>query len=955
MVVLDGAWICGDSSSAQPSLELWAETDGVPMTPATILDWLQRKHSFPRASESVFQASELPLQLPLNETGIALLLELEQADDLQLTDPLKAQIDDIRRTLSLLRQGSFLPGIACIQEGGLLHAVWLPESAEPQSKLVETLVNDWVKRWIAPLSQSEVLRQWKDTPVTPIEHWVHGLFRLQGSLSEAKALEWIEEEWQEWIRPGDRSLAPTERLWLRLEVPASGSTLWTLSYLLGGSSADEPMLNALDVWSDALEQPVRYESLLRALTRASEIVPEIRVSLEREAAPAAAILTTERVHQLLLRSASPLRALDCGILVPSGLRRSDRIGMRLTLNRSQYDSNRAFGVSTSSFLSFEALIRFQYDAVVNGMELPRELAEQWLQAKAPLVEFKGEWFELAAEQADMLRKWLGRSPQGTWSASEAVHRLLTPDSRRHPDVLPVTELLGAEDVLPYADLLREPFAKELLEPPNALRAELRPYQQVGFTWMTRMTDHGLGVCLADDMGLGKTVQLIAVLVKLKQSGQLRKPALLLCPTSIVGNWQRELARFAPDLRLIVHYGQGRANSESSFRQELTACDLVITTYSTAQRDETLLTVTEWELVAFDEAQHLKNRRAKQSRAARSFLGTRRIALTGTPLENRLGELWSLMDLLNPGYLGSEEQFRLTFAAPIERKAAGWEQLQKELQLLIRPFILRRLKSDPEVAPDLPTKEEHKEYCMLSPEQAFLYQEYVDQMMDRVNEATGMKRRSYILSSITKLKQICNDPAHYRREALLRTGRSGKLQRLSELLLEIVSQDGRVVVFTQYAYMAKLLRDYCARLLEEDTLLLHGSVPKQQRDELIRRFQDDPDAPRVFVLSLKTGGFGLNLTRATHVIHYDRWWNPAVENQATDRVHRIGQEKDVLVYKLITIGTLEERIDELMESKKMLADELIGGGESWLTELQTEELHRILQLRDRLLLQEDEEE
>jgi SNF2 family DNA or RNA helicase len=497
-----------------------------------------------------------------------------------------------------------------------------------------------------------------------------------------------------------------------------------------------------------------------------------------------------------------------------------------------------------------------------------------------------------------------------------------------------------------------------LETPPGFKGTLRPYQERGLSWLAFMERFGFGACLADDMGLGKTVQLLALLVHEREEAkraaagtgaepQRVAPTLLIVPMSVVGNWTKEVTRFSPSIQCLVHHGPLRRQGDA-FLAAVSKSDLVVTTYALANRDKDLLARVGWGRVVLDEAQFVKNPAAKQSQAVRAIEAPRRIALTGTPVENRLSELWSIMDFLNPGYLGGAGQFRTRFAVPIERyhdpARAG------QLRGLVRPFILRRVKTDPTVVADLPEKLETKEFCHLTPEQAQLYETCVKRMLTDVEAAEGIHRRGLVLAALIKLKQICNHPAQALKDAdptpaaAVDPTRSGKGIRLLEMLDEVLAEGDRALVFTQFRQMGHLLESMLKRELGRDILFLHGGTPQGQRQKLIDDFQDPKGKAPVLVLSLKAGGVGLNLTAATHVFHFDRWWNPAVENQATDRAYRIGQTRTVQVHKFVVRGTLEERIDEMIESKTELAENIIGHGERWLTELDTTQLREILTLR-----------
>ncbi|MEO8890702.1 MAG: DEAD/DEAH box helicase, partial [Coleofasciculaceae cyanobacterium] len=459
-----------------------------------------------------------------------------------------------------------------------------------------------------------------------------------------------------------------------------------------------------------------------------------------------------------------------------------------------------------------------------------------------------------------------------------------------------------------------------------------------------------GACLADDMGLGKTPQLIAFLLHLQEQETLELPTLVVCPTSVLGNWEREVKKFGPSLKTIVHHGDKRLKGKA-FAKAVANKQLVITSYPLIYRDATTFEGVSWQGIVLDEAQNIKNPSAKQSQAVRQLKAGFKISLTGTPVENRLSELWSILDFLNPGYLGNQQFFQRRFAIPIE-KFGDRDSLQT-LRSLVQPFILRRLKTDKDIIQDLPEKQEMNVFCGLSTEQATLYQKLVDNSLVEIEESDGIKRRGLILTLLLRLKQVCNHPAQYLKEKSVgKDKRSGKLLRLQEMLEEAIEEGDRALIFTQFAEWGKLLQPYLAKQLGGETLFLYGSTKKQQREEMIDRFQNDPDGPRVLILSLKAGGTGLNLTRANHVFHVDRWWNPAVENQATDRAFRIGQTRNVQVHKFVCTGTLEERINDVIESKKQLAEQTVDAGEDWLTEMNTDQLRSLLILDRNAVIDED---
>jgi len=497
--------------------------------------------------------------------------------------------------------------------------------------------------------------------------------------------------------------------------------------------------------------------------------------------------------------------------------------------------------------------------------------------------------------------------------------------------LPVTGVDGSGWL---ADLLagRADERLSLVDPPSSLRGTLRPYQHKGLSWLAFLDALGVGALLADDMGLGKTVQLLA-LEALRREREPRPPTLIVCPLSVLGNWQREIERFTPELRSHVHHGVDRALP--------TGYDLILTTYNLATRDVDVLRETQWDRVVLDEAQHVKNSASAVARAVRRLPARHRVALTGTPVENRLTELWSIMDFLNPGVLGPASIFRARYSVPVERYAD--DQAAARLRRVTRPFLLRRLKTDAAVISDLPEKLERTQWCNLTVEQATLYRAVVDEMLTKLTEGrAGPQRKGLVLAAMTKLKQVCNHPAHLLGDGSPLPGRSGKLDRLEEILANALADGDRALVFTQFARFGAMLTPYLRTQLGTDVAFLHGGTAKGARDAMVERFQTGT-GPAILLLSLKAGGTGLNLTAANHVVHVDRWWNPATEAQATDRAFRIGQRRDVQVHRFVCIGTIEERIDAMIAEKRTLAQVAVGSGEGWLTGLSTSDLLELVAL------------
>ncbi|CAM2745644.1 DEAD/DEAH box helicase [Streptomyces albus] len=584
-----------------------------------------------------------------------------------------------------------------------------------------------------------------------------------------------------------------------------------------------------------------------------------------------------------------------------------------------------------SLLAPDTLLRFDWRFAVGGQEVTRAELDQLAEAGRPLVRLRDQWVLLDPEQVRTARQRVDREV-GTLEALDAVLTGSVEQDGEHVTVEAAGPLEALRERLSDPERREEPP----LPPPARLRATLRDYQLRGLDWLHRMTSLGLGACLADDMGLGKTITVIALHLRRQEEGATAGPTLVVCPASLMGNWQREIERFAPGTPVRRYHGPGRR------LDELRAGEVVLTTYGTMRLDAARLVPGDgrsWGMVVADEAQHVKNPFAATAKALRTLPTRARVALTGTPVENNLSELWSVLDWTTPGLLGRLGTFRRRYADAVE---GGDPAAAERLSRLVRPFLLRRHKTDPGIAPELPAKTETDRSVRLTPEQAGLYEAVVRESLDALRGTAGIERRGLVVKLLTSLKQICNHPAQYLKEDDARLpGRSGKLELLDELLDALLAEQASVLVFTQYVHMAQLLeRHLGARGVASQ--LLHGGTPVARREEMVRRFQEG--AAPVFLLSLKAAGTGLNLTRASHVIHYDRWWNPAVEAQATDRAYRIGQTQPVQVHRLITEGTVEDRIAEMLRRKQALADSVLGSGEAALTELSDTELAELVALR-----------
>ena len=730
------------------------------------------------------------------------------------------------------------------------------------------------------------------------------------------------------------------RACLRLVEPGENGRQWMLEYLLQASADPSLLTGAKNIWTGAgparklaaLSGAHPEERLLSALSLAGRVFPPIEASLRRSN-PDHVLLDSNQAYQFLREAAPVLSDSGFGVFLPPWWKAKDAPRLNVQLRLKPKDAGE--GQGTDSWLEFD------WRAAMGGQVLSREELEELARMKVPLVQVRGQWVEVDQEALAKAISFWDRQKSRGLTLGEVFKRLREGVAQSG---LGVSDIQAEGWLKHLLDGSSDKAAFNVITPPAGLQGTLRHYQERGYSWLSFLKTYGFGACLADDMGLGKTVQSLALILREKEEGRLKAPVLLICPTSVVGNWVKEAQRFAPELKAIVHHGAQRKKSAASFRRQVKGKEVVVSTYALVRRDDKLLRAVEWAGIFLDEAQNIKNPQAKQSQAVRGLKAGFRVALTGTPVENRLSELWSIMEFLNPGYLGGSDDFHNRFAVPIERFQD--ERAASVLKRLAQPFILRRLKSDPKIAPDLPEKMEMKVFCTLTQEQATLYRAVVKDMLEQIEKADGMERRGLVLAALTKLKQVANHPAHFLKDSSALPGRSGKLGRLTEMLEEALSAGDSALIFTQYTEMGELLKRHLQTALVEEVLFLHGGVPKDARDRMVERFQEGQ--ARIFLLSLKAGGTGLNLTRANHVFHYDRWWNPAVENQATDRAFRIGQTKKVQVHKFICAGTMEEKIDRMIESKKALAEKVLGAGEAWLAELSNSQLRDLFELREEVV-------
>ena len=796
------------------------------------------------------------------------------------------------------------------------------------TSFIKTAIDQIIRKWLIDLPKVNV-----DSPVErKLLYCLHGEERrINASEEELFRLYQGLEKWANPLIKNEENF----RLCLKLHEPKNDESDWYISFHLQAMDDPNLLISAREVWQvggdsvnfsgKILKEPHNF--LLENLGKALNAYPLLERALYQPL-PEGCFLSLDEAYLFLRQSSVNLYEQGIGVLLPEWWKNKKKIGPRLRMViKPISEENKRLGLNS--------LVKYDWQLAIGNQTIDYEDIKVLARSEQTLKKIGDTWVEISPVKINSILKWFeANKTGGVVFLREALNMLIDKSDEEF-----FFEINGEEwikTLLQGAEAL-ESFT--LLNTPRGFVGKLRPYQVRGYSWLFFLRNLGFGACLADDMGLGKTVQLIAMLLYERQQFDIKFPTLLICPTSVVGNWQREAAKFAPSLRTFVYHGYDRPDADQ-FKEIIKNTDLLITTYNLIYREEGFFASIDWAGIVLDEAQNIKNPYAKQTRAIKKLKGSYKIALTGTPIENRLRDLWSIMDFINPGYLGSWENFRRNFSIPIEKY--GDIQKAEQLRTITRPFILRRLKNDPNIIRDLPEKQEMNVYCNLTREQIKLYHEVVENLMGSLERLEGIERKGTVLAALTKLKQICNHPSQYLEDNDHAYKRSGKLERLVEMLEEVLGEGDKAIIFTQYVKMGKIIQKCLREHFKCEVPFLHGGVSRRVRENLIKRFQKE-EGPPIFVLSLKAGGVGVNLTSANHVFHYDRWWNPAVENQATDRVFRIGQNKNVQVHTFICSGTLEEKIDLLIQRKKDLAEKIIVSGESWLTELDNKTLKELLVL------------
>lgn len=793
--------------------------------------------------------------------------------------------------------------------------------------------------------------RWFDALILPKDQ-----SRIPYHLEDPDMIESI-QKWLEPLHEGKLSEITQMRTGFWLEAPSHDmpQNQWYLRYLLVGQEDPTFVVDAKTIFANGVEIYRRekhalvnpQEQLLADLGKAAPFFEPIRESL-KVSTPQGTLLDVHDAWTFISEVSPSLLAMGFDVRLPDQLKLQGqhRIKARLRLKDPMPND---IGTDKSMF-GLSTLAAFQWEAAMGDDAISAEEFKQIVEMNQPLVQWRGEWILIDTNQLKDIQEMLFENEaSGTLTQIDAMNRALSGVADpNHPDAN-VEIIVEGKLVDILSKLSQEDISNITLKAPPTFVGTLRPYQERGVAWLSYQERIGLGCCLADDMGLGKTIQLIChILNHMLHHPADKRGCLLICPMSVVGNWRHEFERFAPSIKVVVHHGADRAQSLQELQEQLTEPGtVVITTYGLITRSCDFMYKHVWSMIALDEAQAIKNASSKRAIHIRQLHADFRVALTGTPIENRLSELWSILDFLNPGLLGTSANFQRIYATPIEKNndKAAMERLKN----LVSPFILRRVKTDPSIIQDLPEKMEHKVYCTLTREQATMYQALVDLTMKKIESATGIARHGHVLALLTHLKQIVDHPVLFRKDETTTTARSGKVIRLVEMLETVLENHEKALIFTQFKEMGDVLVQILQEELHLDTVpFLHGSLSGSQRDELVSRFQS-PDGPPIFILSLKAGGTGLNLTAASHVFHFDRWWNPAVEEQATDRAFRIGQDKNVQVHKFLSIGSLEEKIDAMLEDKKGLSNAIVDSSGAWVTQLDTDALRELFTLnRDAVL-------
>lgn len=914
------------------------------------IDDTEHKSLKPLALHAIEIESPLPTLKALN------FLQYYLDEDIQFADDTKFWIKVGAEIAHVISNDQYIPSIVATKEKSKIkyYKKWQPFSFDFEKKL-KTLSE------VMPLSSClsgqklvdrlGVLKNFSESTLNKLimtTAYSNKLYNdckdtLVEKMLKEEELEITEEEYKKW-RVWKNNLShdlygSPFNLCIRLNSASNDERNdWSLEVLMQSQKDPSFTISISDYFAtketnQALNQKMFGSSiekgLLLQLGLACRVYPKLEAIFLSNMANSTISINTDEAYQFLKEDAWTLKASGYRIIVPSWWSSKGRVKAKIKMKASK--ASKSDSDNPTGYFDARNLARFDYKLAMGEHEVSSEEWQALLASKSELVYFRGQWVEIDASEMEKMQKLIESQIKDKATGSIKDLLITSSDSELY-DVELDTVMEGMLSKLNNKDKI------DLEKQPPHLKATLRPYQARGLSWLSYLENLGLNPCLADDMGLGKTMQVIALLLLSPRE----KPALLVAPTSVVGNWLREINKFAPSLKATIHHGSNRKD-EKEFIAHVEHFDIIITSYGLIRKDKKLFHDYNWSRLILDEAHNIKNPLALQTKILYKIPSSSRIAITGTPVENRLLDLWSIFNFLNPGFLGTRSSFKNNFEYPIQRDSCPYQT--KVLKKLVEPFILRRLKTDKNIIQDLPDKIEQKVYCELSQEQALIYQSIVDEVTKELNKTDDLTKRSaIIISSLLKLKQCCNHPAQVLQDnSEFSLARSVKLQRLAEMTKEIINNGESLLIFSQFTDICDAIHKMLKTEFGLHTYYLHGGTSQKNRESMINAFQDEQSKPGVFILSLKAGGVGITLTKANHVIHFDRWWNPAVENQATDRAYRIGQQKTVFAYKYITMGTIEEKIDKMLEDKQRVADLVVGSDESWLSKLDSKSFIELIKL------------
>ncbi|MBT4922211.1 MAG: DEAD/DEAH box helicase [Rickettsiales bacterium] len=829
--------------------------------------------------------------------------------------------------------------IAAAPSAGEQNNIQAYDSESSLKQFAEIMLNTMIKE---TKFTNKILKEAEDS-------FIEDNLNLLGDAIKIENPEEVLEQWHEWqenIKHEDSAI-PFYLCFKLREASKLNPEDWSIEMLIESKKDPSFKISLSDYWhklkdDKKLEQYFGLEivkNILILLGQATRVFPKLLSALDTDK-PSIIELSLEEAFFFLKEEAAILKNAGYKVIVPAWWSAKGQSRIKINLKAKSQKSSPSN--DSDGLFSQDSILSFKYQLAMDGTSVSQEEFENLVSAKQSLVNFRGEWIEVnedhMSEMLDLIN--VDKDQDHEMGYLELLRNI----SVNNNDF----EYSFDEELGSNIKNLLNPNKFAILETPETFNGELREYQKRGFSWLSYLEKLGLNPCLADDMGLGKTIQIISLLAHDKVSKK-EITTLLIVPTSVLGNWQKEIKKFAPNLKSFIHHGNDRIKVKKEFIKTVKEHNVVITSFALIRKDHKILKECKWYRIVVDEAQNIKNPQSLQYKSILSLSADHKIALTGTPIENRILDLWSIMNFLNPTYLGSQAEFRKNYELPIQKDNDRKQSII--LKKLVEPFILRREKTDKAIINDLPDKIEQKIFCNLTKEQASLYEATVKSVSETLEKSEAHQQQGLMLSTLLKLKQICNHPAQFLQDnSEFSIDRSHKLTRLLAMVEEVIENKESMLIFSQFKEVGHQLSKLIAEKMQINSYFIHGGVSAKKREEMIETFQSPETPPSIFILSLKAGGVGITLTKANHVFHFDRWWNPAVENQATDRAYRIGQKNKVMVHKFVTIGTLEEKIDIMIEKKQKLSDNILGSSESWLTNLDTSSFKKLIALSKTAILE-----